>query len=350
MKIPSGLFVILTSLLCTSSLPAWADPGYRIVPVTDDAGASDFIVTDLNRRGEVVGARSTATGLRGFRWRAGHFIDLHDIIDSTSNFTEAVAINDRSTIVGASNNIITESFEGFWLRGTQLSTLTVVPGESQVFPLDINNREQVIVSLNAAQSGSYLVDGDNVQFLEGLPGETDSMHAMAINERGNIAGNTRTAGGSRAVLWVDGTLMDLGAVSGATGSFVYALNDRQQVVGIASIGGGSQAVRWKDGEMTLLPRLVQDPAASTAAGINNWGMIVGSTIVVQPEFRSTATLWLGNHVAELDRLVRADDPLKPFVHLESGEHINDRGDIVVSGVDSRTPAVRTTYFLTLFDN
>ena len=212
MRSPSGLFVILTSLLCTLSLPAWADPGYRLVPVTDDAGASDFIVIDLNRRGEVVGARITASGLRAFRWRAGQFTDLHDVIDSTSNFTEAVGINDRSTIVGARNNIITESFEGFWLRGTQLSPLTVVPGESQVFPLDINNREQVIVSLNGVQSGSYLVDGDNVQFLEGLPGETDSMHAIAINERGNIAGNTQTAAGSRAVLWQDGTLMDLGVV------------------------------------------------------------------------------------------------------------------------------------------
>jgi len=144
--------------------------------------------------------------------------------------------------------------------------------------------------------------------------------------------------------------MDLGLVAGATASFVYALNDRQQVVGIASIGGASQAMRWQDGEMTLLPRLVQDPAASTASGINNWGMIVGSTIILQPQFRSTATLWLGNHVVELDSLVRADDPLKPFVHLESAELINDRGDIVVSGVDSRTPGVRATYFMTLFDN
>ena len=102
--------------------------------------------------------------------------------------------------------------------------------------------------------------------------------------------------------------------------------------------------------MTLLPRLVPDAAASSPAGINNWGMIVGSTIILQPQYRSTATLWLGSQVVELDRLVRADDPLKPFVHLESAELINDRGDIVVSGVDSRTPGMRMTYFMTLFGN
>jgi hypothetical protein len=70
--------------------------------------------------------------------------------------------------------------------------------------------------------------------------------------------------------------------------------------------------------------------------INNRGVIV-------PEFRSTATLWLGNQVIELDRLVRADDPLKSFVHLDSAEQINDRGDIVALGFDPRAPAVRTTY-------
>jgi len=350
MKSPIGLFVVLTSLLCGLGAPAWADPGYRLVPVTDDAGASDLLVIDLNRRGEVVGASFTDSGLRAFRWRAGQFTDLHDVIDSTSNFTEAVGINDRSTIAAVRNNIITESFEGVLLRGSQLTPLTVVAGETQVFPLDINNREQIIVdSLGGAQSGSFLVDGDNVQFLEGLPGETDSTHAIAINERGNIAGNTRTAAGSRAVLWEDGAIMDLGLVPGATASFVYALNDRQQVVGVASIGGASQAMRWQDGEMTLLPQL-QGQAASTPAGINNWGVIVGNTIILQPEFRSTATLWLGSHVVELDSLVRADDPLKPFVHLESAELINDRGDIVVAGVDSRTPGVRATYFMTLFDN
>jgi hypothetical protein len=71
--------------------------------------------------------------------------------------------------------------------------------------------------------------------------------------------------------------------------------------------------------------------------------------MLQPEFRQEATLWLGTHVVELDRLVRADDPLKPFVHLTSAESINDRGDIVASGVDSRAPEARTVYFLTLFD-
>jgi hypothetical protein len=143
--------------------------------------------------------------------------------------------------------------------------------------------------------------------------------------------------------------MDLGVVAGASASFAYALNDRDQVVGIVSVGNASHAMRWSDGVMTLLPRLTQDEAASSPSGINNWGVIVGGTTISLPQFRRTATLWFGNHVVELDSLVRADDPLKPFVHLQSAEQINDRGDIVVSGVDSRTNA-RIVYLMTLFDN
>ena len=347
MKHPLGLLVILTSLLCASGVPAWADPGYRLVPITDGT-ETNVSVSDLNRRGEVVGMRSIDGVTRAFRWRAGTFTDLHDRVDPSSTFTQAAGINDLSTIVG--DTFTADAFRGFLLRGTLVSPLTVVAGEEQVFPFDINNRGQIIVdSLGGAQSGSFLKQGASVQFLEGLPGETDTMHALAINERGVIAGNTRTADGNRAVLWQEGTLMNLGVVADATSSFASALNDFNRVVGFVSIGGRSQAMRWRDGTMTLLPQLSQDQA-SGASSINNWGVIVGGTTILQPAFRSTATLWLGTRVLELDGLVRADDPLKPFVHLEGAQLINDRGDIVAAGSDSRTPQTRTIYLLTLLDN
>jgi probable HAF family extracellular repeat protein len=347
MKCPNGLFVILTSLLCASGLPASADPGYRLVPITAD-GSTGIAVFDLNRRGELVGMRTIAGVTRAFGWRAGHFTDLHDAIDPGATYTQAAGINDRSAIVGV--NLVGDSFRGFLLRGSQVSPIAVVPGESQVFPFDINNRGQIIVdSVGGGQEGSFLIDGDNVRRLEGLPGETDSMHSVAINERGVIIGHTRTAAGTRAVLWQDGAIMNLGVVAGGESSFADDLNDRDQVVGFSNIGGGSHAMRWQNGTMSLLPRLVGE-AASAAQSINNWGVIVGGTTLLQPEFRSTAALWFGSHVVELDRLVRAADPLKAFVHLESAAQINDRGDILVSGFDSRAPAERTMYFMTLFDN
>jgi hypothetical protein len=52
---------------------------------------------------------------------------------------------------------------------------------------------------------------------------------------------------------------------------------------------------------------------------------------------------------DLHTLIRADDPLQPYVHLESVEEINNRGDLVATGFDSRQPTVLVTFFLTLFD-
>src|SRR5882672_29243 len=347
MKYSSGLFAILTSLLCASSPPASADPGYRVIPIAEE-GATRVAVYDLNRRGEVVGMKTVAGMTRAFRWRAGQFTDLHDTIDSASSYTQAVGINDRSYTLAV--DWTNDSFEGFLLRGTQVSPLTVVAGEQQVSPLDINNRGQIIIdTYGGPQSGSFLIDGDTVQQLEGVPGESDSMNAIAINERGAILGNMWLAGGSRAALWQDGATMDLGVIDGATASFAYDLNNRNHVVGIVSIGGRSQAMHWRDGRMSLLPQLTQNQA-SGANSINDWGVIVGDTTILEPQFRSTATLWLGKHVVELDNLIRADDPLKPFVHLDTANEINDRGDIVASGIDSRAPNEQTTYFLTLFDN
>jgi hypothetical protein len=63
----------------------------------------------------------------------------------------------------------------------------------------------------------------------------------------------------------------------------------------------------------------------------------------------TATLWFGGQVIDLNTLIRVDDPLRPYVHLESIAEINNRGDMIATGFDSRQPTVMLTYFLTLLD-
>lgn len=335
MRFPRALIIILISLLGASSSPAWADPGYRLVPLDD--GSAGTMVFDLNRRGDVVGMRSVGGETHAFRWRAGTFTDLHDTIDPTVSYTQAAGINDFSVIVG--DKFTGEDFDGFLLRGNQVSPIA----GGVDFPFDINNRGQII---GDSGSTSYLVDGANVTRLEGLPGEADSMHSVALNNRGVITGYTQTSNGGRAVLWQDGTVMDLGTVPGAQTIFADDLNDRNVVVGFATISGSSHAMRWQNGTMALLPHLAGE-AASGGQSINNWGVIVGSTTLSQPVFHSTATLWWGNRVVELDSLVRASDPLKPFVHLLYAHQINDRGDIVATGVDSRTNA-QIVYFMTLF--
>jgi len=343
MTSPRALLFFLSSLFL-----AWtanAAPGYRLTPLDD--GSASTMVFDLNRNGELVGMRRVDGITHAFRWRAGTFTDLHATIDPGSTYTQAAGINDRSAIVGVT--LEDESFRGFLLRGSQVSPIEVVSGETQVFPFDINNRGDILVdSVVGGQEYSFLKVGTHVQRLEGLPGETDTFHAVAIDEHGDIAGNTRMDGGFRALLWQDGTVMNLGVTAGANASFATDLNCRGAVVGSVSIGGVSHAMRWRNGRMTRLPHLPGE-TASDAQSINNLGMIVGGTTITQPQFRDTATVWIRNQPVELDSLVSADDPLRAFVHLSSGQEINDRGDIVAVGVDSRTNN-RIVYFMTLFAN
>jgi len=347
MKITGRSLIIIASLLFASSLPAQAAHGYRLVPIGDDSqptGNGSISVYDLNRRGEVVGSYS-AGGPHAFRWRAGTFTDLHWTVGPASSGSQATGINDLSTIVG--NKFSDESTEGFVLHGTQVTPLEVAGGD-QVFPGDINNRGQIIVdSYGGTEFGSFLIDGDRVQHLDGLPDGNGSMQALALNSRGAVAGSAQSSEGVRAVLWRDGAIQNLGVPPGGDVSAAYALNDRLEVVGISNISGISHAFHWRNGKMKLLRDLPQY-TSSSAQAINNWGAIVGSATTLTPVYRNTATLWLAGHVVELESLVRADDPLKPYVHLETASQINDRGDIVAMGVDSRRPNERIHYFLTLF--
>jgi hypothetical protein len=50
-------------------------------------------------------------------------------------------------------------------------------------------------------------------------------------------------------------------------------------------------------------------------------------------------------VADLNQLIAADDPLKSFVRLNFGRLINDRGQIVADGFDSRNLASTSHYLL-----
>lgn len=343
MKITSRSLAILASLLCATSLVANAGPGYRLVPLDD--GSAGTMVFGLNNHGEVVGMRRVGNETHAFRWRHGTFTDLHDAIDPTSTYTQATGTNDFSAVIGQN---FKDSFEGFLLRGDEVSPITAVPEETQVFPFDINNRGQIITdAIVNGREESYFVDGGTVQRLEGLPGSNDWFHALAVNDRGVVAGNTVGPDGLRGVLWQEGSVMSLGVPPGALSSGARALNNRNQVAGNLTIGGVQQAAWWRDGTWTVLAKLNAAQDQSEAVDINKWGMIVGNVYDFDAAVISTPTLWFAGRAFDLNRLVRADDPLRPFVHLESPERINDRGDVIVSGVDSRTRA-RITYFLTLF--
>ncbi len=79
---------------------------------------------------------------------------------------------------------------------------------------------------------------------------------------------------------------------------------------------------------------------SSGRAINASGQVTGIAATTGDE-ASHAFLWDGTALRDLNDLVDPADPLKPYVTLTSGVDINDLGQIVANGVDSRTRTTRT---------
>jgi probable HAF family extracellular repeat protein len=72
---------------------------------------------------------------------------------------------------------------------------------------------------------------------------------LGINDRGEVVGrSSRADGSSGAFLWRDGTMIDLGALTGAPRSEAFAINNRGQVLGEINHGDDystRQPVVWE---------------------------------------------------------------------------------------------------------
>jgi len=335
---------ILTASFFTG-VAAKAELRYRILPIVGNDPELQIAVGDLNNLGQVAGSAQGPSGPRhAFRWRNGQFTDLHAVIAPDAESSAATSLNDRGTIVGQ-----IDFSRGFRLRGMKVSAVTVVPGETSVSPRFINDRGQMVVeSGGGAQQGVFFVDGDSAELLPGFPGGFLGLLALDLNDRGAVVGSAFLASGARhAALWQDGVLSDLGTPDGATGSIARGVNNFNAVVGDAIIGFGSAAATWKDGVWTILPSVPTSDGGSSAEAINDWGMIVGSG---SNEISGVAALWFNGSAFVIADLVSDNDPLKPFVDLVSANFVNNRGDIVVVGFDSRDPLVSVrSYLLRLVD-
>jgi probable HAF family extracellular repeat protein len=152
----------------------------------------DGYPVDINDRGDVLGQRLEATGLRVILWRNGTEIDLGP--------GSPAAINERGQVTGFTNTP-TGGFAFLWQNGrmTDLGTL----GGSRVFPTAISNRGQVV---------GWSLDESGVQ---------------------------------HAFLWQSGTMTELGSPKGTTGPDAFrtraiAINEHNQIIGdncIADCGG-----------------------------------------------------------------------------------------------------------------
>jgi probable HAF family extracellular repeat protein len=155
--------------------------------------------------------------------------------------------------------------------------------------------------------------------------------ADAVNEQGDIVGESQTANGVfHATLWlVDGPPVDLDTL-GSRFSLALAVNSTRQVVGEVSLPGMAQrGFRWtpETGMQTL--GVLPGDIASTAQDINDAGVIVGTSIPGGefPPPPPHAVRWVDGAIEDLNTLIDA-----PGWELVRAQGINDAGWIVGVGL------------------
>jgi probable HAF family extracellular repeat protein len=166
----------------------------------------------------------------------------------------------------------------------------------------------------------------------GTLGGSRGLVGFDINAAGQVTGSAQTAGGDlHAFLWDGTTLLDLGTLGGSSSSGV-AINSSGQVTGTADTADGEfHAFLWDGTTMQDLGTL--GGGLSQGFAINASGQVTGDAATVRGR---TAFLWDGTTMLDLNALIDPADPLRRFVTLRDGVDINDRGQILVNGIDSRS--------------
>jgi probable HAF family extracellular repeat protein len=156
-------------------------------------------------------------------------------------------------------------------------------------------------------------------------------HASAINDRGQVAGDSNLAGDQiqHAFFWHQGKMQAL--TPGRDFSFAHGLNDNGDVVGgtFSADGLSFNGFVWRHGVLTDLESLPGDECDSFASSINSQSQIVGASFPCAGD--AHAVIWEngnGKGAIDLNTLVRPGSGLQ----LAEAQFINDRGEITGKAV------------------
>lgn len=245
-------------------------------------GARSF-ANALNDLGQIVGGSNfslTSTDTHAFRWTAETgMVSLH-FSPATFATSAAFDINNRGQVAGY-----------LPFRGPVLEPLHATRWSPENVPLDLGtlNGLSLAVAINEAgqvAGNTRNADGDGLAFrwteaggMVGLGtlGGAES-GAVAINEAGHVAGNSVTARGrTHAFLWTpEKGMIDLGPLRIDADSFVNAMNDKNTVVGgIRMLSGTFRAFAWTR-ETGMKELGTFGGRNAFAQDVNNLGQVVGA--------------------------------------------------------------------------
>mgnify|MGYP001175244062 CR=1 FL=1 len=170
---------------------------------------------------------------------------------------------------------------GVLWNGRATARVLAPGGKAVAWMIDVNDRGQA-VGLDETEQRMFLHDRGRSQDIGDLGGGwTWAYHFQdVLNDRGQIAGVSRTASGEyHPFLWERGTMTDLGTLGGdgdRFGSTVTALNERGQVIGHTTADGGEQhAFLWDRGRMYDLQVPTGGAGKAVPLTLNERGQISG---------------------------------------------------------------------------
>ncbi|NHZ99581.1 PKD domain-containing protein [Massilia sp. CCM 8734] len=263
---------------------------YRIVHLSPSANGP----FDINGKGQVAFTEDVGNDRTMARFYDGKTFSNLGTLGGAGSFVNA--LNDVGQIIGGSNFSLesTDTHVYRWTAQTGMVTLHSPPynlATSAAF--DINNRGQV--------AGYLPFFGPVFEPLhatrwspENVPLDLGTLNgpslAMAINEAGQVAGNTRNAAGSGlAFRWTEaGGMVGLGTLGGADSDSV-AINAIGHVAGHSATAAGlTHAFLWtpEQGLTDLGPR--RTDADSFTVGMNDSDTVVGIIRIVDGPYRAFA--------------------------------------------------------------
>jgi len=389
MKSHSSRPIAVLSLLITLALPvsvAAQQTGYKLIDLGTLGGPQTFVALldnkeahtrVLNNLGEVAGTAETANPdpdpgfcftedcqiAHAFRWNAGIMADLGVLPGNTSSGFSVISSN--GLVAGVSENAdqidpllgFPEFHAVLWRNGkiVDLGALRNEGGHSSVAN-SVNSWGRVVGgAFNSVPDPDSLlgVGYETRAFLWqngvmrdlGTLGGPDAQ-ALLINDNGQIVGDSYTSYSPNncntgevtltlgAFIWENGKMTDLGNLGGAC-TFAIALNNRGQVTGTSTLPGDQvqHPFFWERGSMRDLGTFGGNFASGEA--LNDAGTVVGySTYPGDQMYR--AALWTTSKRTDLGTL--------PGDTHSFAFDINARDQIVGVSADADFTSIRAFFW------
>ncbi|MGZ0077116.1 hypothetical protein [Methylomonas sp. YC3] len=198
----------------------------------------------------------------------------------------ARAISDAGHVLG-----FTGDGESFVYKNNSVSWLSV---PRYANPTGINSSGVVVG--NSAGRGIVYSNGVT-QIIGGFSGSPYSSVAYGINDAGQIVGSAWNAeGNQRATIAGNGSLTDLGTLNGGQWSAGNAINNSGQVTGESQTPNGGHAFITRNGQMVDLGAFAW--GVSRGYAINDLGQVAGTSHVTNNEKHAFITT-LDDHMVDI---------------------------------------------------